>query len=135
MPQLPTATKVIVISPTNHMDFIKEKSDIILQFLALVFTSLVTYYATKKKEQRRDKSAEESSLRKDFDVLAKANADFRNEVRADLETAKRELEVAKKELQEAKNKIAALEAELVKRLEVTFHLQQRIYELEQQLKK
>lgn len=98
------------------MDTIKDQLPLIINGVSVVLTAIVTWWATKKKETRQDKTEDSTLMRSDFDALVKANKEFRDEVRRDLDIAKKELEIAKAriatleiELETRANKIAQLE--------------------------
>jgi predicted RNase H-like nuclease (RuvC/YqgF family) len=104
------------------MEIPKEQLTYIINGASVVLTALITWWATKKKEARQDKTEDSTLMRSDFDSLVRANAEFRAEVRKDLEVAKRELDAAKL-------RIAVLEQELDNRAAKIMELERTIAEL------
>ncbi len=108
------------------MSSFSENTPIIINAIVALLGAAGTYLVLKRNQKREDLVTADNVMRVDFDVLIKANNDFRDEVRQDLELAKRELNKAKEELHIAKNRITVLENELGERLE-------RIHTLEIQI--
>lgn len=91
-----------------------------------IIGTLVTAYVTRKKDKRVD-------MQQEFELLTKANASFREEVRKDLLAAKKELEKAREELAAAKKRIETLEGELATRENRVKQLETEVAGLKEQL--
>ena len=104
------------------MDTLKDQLPFIINGASVFLTAIVTWMATKRKETRQDKTEDSTLMRNDFDALLKANKEFRDEVRRDLDIAKRELDIAKQ-------RIATLEIELETRANKIIELEKTIVSL------
>lgn len=103
-------------------EFIQANLTAIFSGLSAVIGALAGWYATRKRENRQDRNEDSTLMRSDFDALVKANTAFREEIRKDLE-------IAKKELENAKLRIVVLEKELESRAIKIMELERTIAEL------
>lgn len=77
-----------------------------------VLTALLTYWATKKKNDAEARKEEATAASSQFAEIIKANSEFREEVRRDLLQAKAELDLAKARISLLEKELAARDARI-----------------------